>query len=87
MKPKRLTSLLAVWLLLLVLVALFPAAVQADTVGDVSDKALCMCGVRDSMTATIRLVLDATVDADGDDDEYRCRLQRELDDFSAGSFR
>ncbi len=69
MKSKKLFSVVALALLALVV---FPAAVQADTFGDVSDKLLCMCGcnsllescihaecvVRDSMTTTIRLMLD-----------------------------
>ncbi len=161
-------KLFSVFVLALLLAVVFPAAVQADTFGDVSDKVLCMCGcnsllescihvecsVRDSMTATIRLMLDdgnstgdivqffvgqygesvlsaptksgfnltawltpfvaiavgavvvivvlrkwvrrgeeaeaeaaSALEADGDDDEYQRRLQRELDDFSERSFR
>lgn len=70
MTSKKLFSVLALGLLLAVVA--FPVAVQADTVGDVSDKVLCMCGcnslleacphvecgVQTSMTATIRLMLD-----------------------------
>ncbi len=166
MKPKKLFSVV-VLALLLATVAL-PAVARADTVGDVSDKVLCMCGcnslleacphvecdVQTSMTATIRLMLDegnstddivqffvsqygesvlsaptksgfnlmawitpfaaiavgavivlvvikkwvrrgeeteaesaSAVEADGDDEEYQRRLQRELDDFSERSFR
>ena len=165
MMSKRLSSFLVLALLALVV---FPAAAQADTFGDVSDKLLCMCGcnsllescihvectVRDSMTTTIGLMLDegnstddivqyfvdyygesvlsaptksgfnlmawvtpfvaiavgavvvfvvikkwvrrgeeseaetaSAIEADGDDDEYQRRLQRELDDFSDRSFR
>lgn len=164
MTSKKLLRVFA--LALLAGVFTFPVSVRAATVSDVADELLCMCGcnsllgtcshvecgVQESMTTTIRLMLDegnstgdivqffvsqygesvrsaptksgfnlmawvtpfaaiavgavivvvvtrkwvrrgeeAEVEivsaVDGDDDEYQRRLQRELDDFSEGSFR